>query len=168
MDKLVEMWRGLGLTCLQPARNQIVTVERGRKAYACTPHGTSYGPCCDQAKHVFATVDQSLEEVECPAFPSLLDILDAAKETAREREARYGGGRLHAARRRHDGPSFRMASSFRGPEEFARYYLLEKIVEKLCRYIRSYAEGGHQDSIHDLGVYAFKMEEHDARYRYRR
>jgi hypothetical protein len=144
-----------------------VTVERGRKAYACTTHGTSYGPCCDQAKHVFATVDQSLEEVECPAFPSLLDILDAAKETAREREARYGAdGYMQLG----DVMTvlFPNGIKFRGPEEFARYYLLEKIVEKLCRYIRSYAEGGHQDSIHDLGVYAFKMEEHDARYRYRR
>lgn len=42
-------------------------------------------------------------------------------------------------------------------EDFNRLGLLNMIVHKLVRYTNQW-ENKHQDSIHDLGVYAFMLE----------
>lgn len=47
------------------------------------------------------------------------------------------------------------------PEEFKRYSLLNFQVSKMIRYASNFHEGGHQDSTHDLGVYAFMQESSD-------
>jgi hypothetical protein len=49
----------------------------------------------------------------------------------------------------------------RTADEFARFHVFNMIVGKLCRYGRNYATGGHADSIHDLGVYSFILEDYD-------
>lgn len=97
---------------------------------------------------------------------TLQDILQRAKETAAIREAQYGAD---GYRQLGDVMTmlFPKGIFLHDAEDFARFYLMEKIVEKLCRYVRSYPSGGHEDSIHDLGVYSFKMEENDARNRHR-
>ena len=46
-------------------------------------------------------------------------------------------------------------------EDFNRYAILVNITTKLHRYCTNFRKGGHQDSIHDLGVYAFILEELD-------
>ena len=50
--------------------------------------------------------------------------------------------------------------------DFNRYGGLSAIVGKLCRYANSFEQKtGHQDSMHDLGVYAFIQQELDLYYR---
>lgn len=50
--------------------------------------------------------------------------------------------------------------------DFNRYAGLSAIVGKLCRYANSFEQKcGHQDSMHDLGVYAFIQQELDLYYR---
>jgi hypothetical protein len=34
---------------------------------------------------------------------------------------------------------------------------------KLSRYAANFEKGGHQDSVHDLGVYSFLLEDFDDR-----
>jgi hypothetical protein len=48
-------------------------------------------------------------------------------------------------------------------EEFSRWVVFNNILTKVCRYAKHLNKGGHQDSIHDLGVYSFIMEDFDAR-----
>ena len=50
-------------------------------------------------------------------------------------------------------------------EDFNRFGLFHELVKKLHRYSKSREDGGHQDSIHDLGVYAFMLEELDGFYK---
>lgn len=149
-------------------------------AYRCEEHGTRLGRCCASANRVFPLEEEMRDDgclypncPDCnarrkkPEPETLKQILARARETADDREARYGAdgyrqlGDVMVA-------LFPKGMFLHDAEDFARFYLMEKMVEKLCRYVRSYAEGGHPDSIHDLGVYAFKMEEHDSRNRHRR
>ena len=46
--------------------------------------------------------------------------------------------------------------------EHSRYVTFNQIVGKLCRYATNFTDGGHQDSIHDVGVYAFILEAIDS------
>ncbi len=46
-------------------------------------------------------------------------------------------------------------------QDFNRWHLLELLVVKLTRYCNNWKEGGHEDSIVDLGVYAFMVQEVD-------
>lgn len=46
-------------------------------------------------------------------------------------------------------------------EDYNRIFMVNMIVSKLIRYCENFNDGGHQDSIHDLGVYAFMLEELD-------
>lgn len=48
-------------------------------------------------------------------------------------------------------------------EDWNRFGVLVHIVSKLSRYTTR-PQNGHADSIHDLGVYAFMLEELDAAY----
>ena len=47
------------------------------------------------------------------------------------------------------------------PEDHNRFGVLTMIASKLNRYCNNFESGGHADSIHDLGVYAFMLEELD-------
>jgi hypothetical protein len=46
--------------------------------------------------------------------------------------------------------------------DFNRFGILNMKVAKLTRYCNNFSTGGHQDSIHDDGVYSFMLEELDA------
>jgi hypothetical protein len=48
-------------------------------------------------------------------------------------------------------------------EDFKRFSLFNIIIAKLHRYSKSFSKGGHEDSIHDAGVYSFMLEEVDSR-----
>jgi len=45
--------------------------------------------------------------------------------------------------------------------DMGRFVTLMMITAKLGRYATNFLKGGHKDSIHDLGVYAFILEEFD-------
>lgn len=45
--------------------------------------------------------------------------------------------------------------------DFSRWVLFNMVLVKIMRYAENFLKGGHQDSIHDLGVYAFLLESHD-------
>lgn len=44
-------------------------------------------------------------------------------------------------------------------EEWNRLCILMMITSKLTRYAANFSKGGHQDSIHDAGVYSAMLEE---------
>lgn len=46
-------------------------------------------------------------------------------------------------------------------DDFGRFWLVCTEISKLQRYCNNFSAGGHKDSIHDLGVYAFLLEELD-------
>lgn len=89
--------------------------------------------------------------------------LEAAAATSRERHALY--------RDSVDRQGAVMAALFpdgvplKTPEDHARFGLVSMIVTKLIRYAISIDNPfsmPHKDSVHDLGVYAFMLEKHDA------
>jgi len=47
------------------------------------------------------------------------------------------------------------------PNDFNRYSVLVHIVTKIGRYVRSFENGGHEDSLNDLIVYAAMLLELD-------
>ena len=47
------------------------------------------------------------------------------------------------------------------PEDFARFHLFEMSVGKLNRYAANFEKGGHQDSVHDGGIYSLILEMYD-------
>ena len=49
--------------------------------------------------------------------------------------------------------------------DFNRWGTMNMIVAKITRYANAFESGGHQDSIHDLGVYSFMQEELDEFYK---
>ncbi len=48
-------------------------------------------------------------------------------------------------------------------EEFTRFILFIFKTAKVCRYSRNIKKGGHRDSVHDVGVYSFILEDFDER-----
>jgi hypothetical protein len=93
---------------------------------------------------------------------TLYDKLESALRTARERGPVYG----------HDGAEvtgramaklFPEGVALRTDTDFARFLILNHIVGKISRYTKNFAKGGHQDSIHDIGVYSFILEDLDDR-----
>lgn len=96
----------------------------------------------------------------------LFQILTDAVETARQRRATY------KAARREDGKGhwkhghvmkalFPNGIPLNTPDDFTRLTTFNMMVAKLVRYADNWEEGGHQDSVHDLGVYSFLLEEID-------
>ena len=45
--------------------------------------------------------------------------------------------------------------------DFSRFILFVMCSVKFCRYANNFAKGGHPDSIHDMGVYSFILEDYD-------
>lgn len=89
----------------------------------------------------------------------MIEILERAKATYKERAAIYGKG--HYDHGKVMAALFPEGLKLESPEDFTRFATLNMMVAKMCRYTRNFANGGHRDSIHDLGVYAFLMEEVD-------
>lgn len=48
-------------------------------------------------------------------------------------------------------------------QDHTRWVTFNQILGKLCRYAVNWETGGHADSIHDVGVYAFILEDIDAK-----
>ena len=87
------------------------------------------------------------------------ELMTDAVETYRARSKVYGGsyvthGDLMAV-------LFPNGIELKSPMDFSRFNALNSMVVKLCRYTKDFATAPHQDSIHDLGVYSFIMEEMD-------
>ncbi len=88
-------------------------------------------------------------------------IFKESMDTIIEREALYGSssgdlGRALAA-------LFPEGITLKSPEDFARFHDFQQVAAKLNRYAKSFAEGGHLDSIHDAGNYAKLLEALDRR-----
>jgi len=86
--------------------------------------------------------------------------LKKAAETYEERNKVYGDtykrhGKVTAA-------LFPNGVILKTTEDHNRFGVLTLVIGKLTRYCTNFEKGGHADSIHDLGVYAFMLEELDA------
>ena len=86
--------------------------------------------------------------------------LKKAAETYAERNKVYGNtykrhGQVAAA-------LFPDGVTLKTVDDHNRFGVLTLVIGKLTRYCTNFSTGGHADSIHDLGVYAFMLEELDA------
>lgn len=94
---------------------------------------------------------------------SIQDKLKDALATAETRSKVYGG----AGKEGHRLTGAAMAQLFpegvtlKTADDFIRFLLFCMIMTKNGRYAINFDKGGHQDSIHDLGVYAFLLEDFD-------
>jgi len=87
------------------------------------------------------------------------EMLIEASNLYKERNALYGdnykrfGPALHS-----------LISSVKidNPDDFNRFALLTQIFSKMSRYCQLFSEGGHDDSLDDLAVYAMMLKELDA------
>lgn len=104
--------------------------------------------------------DPDLADVSAPI--SVPEILAGAAKTFAERQAVYSK----------DGPGFEKHGKilavlfpngvkFDDPVQFTRWVLFNNVLTKVCRYAENMGTGGHLDSVHDIGVYAFILEAHD-------
>lgn len=89
---------------------------------------------------------------------SALEIMEKAAETYRVRNKQYGDnyktfGRVMVA-------LLPEGLTLRTEDDFNRYGVIIQIVSKLTRYF-AHPMAGHADTIHDLGVYSFMLEELD-------
>lgn len=87
------------------------------------------------------------------------DLMQEAMETFRERGKVYGKnyyqfGDVMCA-------IFPDGLEAKTVQDWRRLGVLVQIVGKLTRYSNNFSKGGHQDSIHDTGVYSFMLEELD-------
>lgn len=87
------------------------------------------------------------------------ELLESAAETYRERGKVYGNNMpVHGDVMKALFPGgIRLVTS----DDFRRFLLFEMVISKITRYAQQYNNGGHQDSIHDLQVYAAMLEAED-------
>ena len=94
------------------------------------------------------------------APPTVPELLERAAAKYRERNAQYGNNYKNF------GPIlmalFPEGISIKDAHDANRFGVLIQIIAKLSRYAVNFGVGGHQDSIHDLQVYAAMLEELDA------
>lgn len=87
------------------------------------------------------------------------DLMTIGAQTYRERNAAYGDN--------YKQHGFIMDALFpKGinlvtVQDHNRFGIITMLAAKLCRYCNNFEKGGHKDSIHDLGVYAFMLQELD-------
>lgn len=86
-----------------------------------------------------------------------LDNLQRGAETFRERNALYGDNYLRFGEVMQR--LFPDGVVLNSPEAFNRYGALTQCVAKLSRYCAQFDEDGHEDSAHDLMVYAAILQE---------
>lgn len=98
---------------------------------------------------------------------SIEDKLRKAIKTAEERGKVYG----------HDGSEvtgraiamlFPDGLTLKTPDDFARFAIFNMMMAKIGRYTKNFAKGGHSDSVHDIGVYSFILEDLDDRCNHRK
>jgi hypothetical protein len=88
---------------------------------------------------------------------SVPELLRACATTYEERNKLYGDnykkfGRVMEA-------MFPNGLTLRSIQDFNRYGIFVQCVSKIMRYGENLEKGGHQDSAHDLSVYAAMLEE---------
>lgn len=93
---------------------------------------------------------------------SVADMLREAAKTTEERGKIYGDSRenFDAIGRTLKG-LFPEGVELNTSEQFARFCLVTMLAVKLARYTNNFTKGGHEDSVHDLGVYAFILQDND-------
>ena len=86
--------------------------------------------------------------------------MEAAIQTYIERSAIYGPGgfKEHGQVLKALFPN---GLKLETEEELSRWVVFNMLLTKVCRYAKHMTSGGHQDSIHDLGVYSFILEDFD-------
>lgn len=87
------------------------------------------------------------------------DNLEAGAATFRQRNALYGDNYLHFGRLMAALFPSGLAIGAGDVEAFNRLGIFIQCASKLSRYANAIAKGGHQDSAHDLMVYAAMLEE---------
>jgi len=85
------------------------------------------------------------------------DMLDAGAATFRERNATYGDTYLDFGKAA--AALFPNGLALKTVDDFNRMGIFTQCLGKLARYAANLSEGGHQDSAHDLMVYAAMLEE---------
>jgi hypothetical protein len=92
-------------------------------------------------------------------MPTAIENMQRAMRTFEERSKKYGDNYKHFGRLM--GALYPKGFSASSEEEWNRLGLIVMIASKLSRYVKD-PYNGHLDSIHDLGVYAFMLEEIDS------
>lgn len=94
---------------------------------------------------------------------SVQEKLRAALETADARGKVYGGpGKEgHRITGMAMNELFPNGLTLKTDDDFIRFLLFSMLMTKIGRYAMNFEKGGHQDSIHDLGVYSFLLEDYD-------
>lgn len=104
---------------------------------------------------------------DCPAqtfsgepedrVPSVPELMAKAAETFRQRNELYGDSYKHF--HEHMMTLFPDGLTLKTADDWRRFGILFYAIGKLVRYANNFGAGGHIDSAHDLGVYAFMLEE---------
>jgi hypothetical protein len=89
--------------------------------------------------------------------PDVPALLRAAAKTFEERNALYGDNYKHFGHVM--AATFPNGLTVADAESWNRLGLLVQTVSKMTRYAANFERGGHQDSAHDLCVYAAMLEE---------
>lgn len=92
----------------------------------------------------------------------VVEKIEAALETAKDRSLIYGEGHFDTGRAMAN--LFPNGVTLRTDEDFARFMTFCLIMVKISRYAHNFSMGGHRDSIHDNGVYSFILEDIDDHY----
>ena len=92
-----------------------------------------------------------------------IEFLEQALKTYKERNKTYGDNYFKFGKVMKE--LFPDGITLTTEADFNRFGCLVQIVSKISRYANSFKEGGHKDSAHDLGVYAFIQEELDEFYK---
>jgi hypothetical protein len=93
-------------------------------------------------------------------MPTPIENMEEAIKTFKEREKVYGV-RGYEQQGRVIKSLFPTGIKLETEEDHNRFFLLSMIVVKLCRYANNLDKKGHQDSVHDMGVYSFILESFD-------
>jgi len=56
---------------------------------------------------------------------------------------------------------FPLEMRLRSTTDHNRYAIFQTMVSKMCRYAANFCEGGHEDSLDDISVYAMMLKELD-------
>jgi hypothetical protein len=89
---------------------------------------------------------------------SPVDCMEEAFETFKTRNKEYGDNYLNHGRVMM--ALFPKGVNLKTIEDYNRFGIINMLVAKLTRYCQGWPKS-HQDSIHDLGVYAFILESLD-------
>lgn len=89
---------------------------------------------------------------------TVAELLKQAQMTFEERNKSYGSsyekqGKVMTA-------LYPDGITLKTEEDFNRFGVINMIISKICRYSNNFKDG-HLDSVHDLGVYSFILQELD-------